>query len=121
MGYKQYIIKDDNFEALKDFGFVQSKVSCFPIELIKVADLENRYILEVCNEAERSYNMWSGKDWMEVGILKLWKCKSIDSKYEWSDGDISPYYERDRTNNELIENYIQDLIDAGLIEIKDIK
>lgn len=121
MSYNQYIIKDDNFEALKEFGFVQSKVSCFPIQLIKVVDLENRYILEVCNEAERSYNMWSGKDWMEVGILRLWKCKSVDVKYEWLDGEISPNYERDITNNEFIENYIQDLIDAVLIEIKEVK
>lgn len=121
MSYKQYTIKDDNFEALKEFGFMQSKVSCFPIKLMKVVDLENKYILEVCNEAERSYNMWSGKDWKEVGVLHLWKCKRLDIDYEWRNDELSPYYECDRTYNELIESYIQDLIGSGLIQIKEVK
>lgn len=81
---------------------------------MKVVDLENKYIIEVCNESERSYNMWSGKDWKDVGILYLWKCKVLDN-------ETSPYYECDRTNNGLIENYIQDLIDADLIDIVEVK
>jgi len=115
----RYCIKNDNFKELKKFGFEQSRVSCFPIKLVKVVDDEQNLIIEVCNEAERSYNMWSGKDWKEVGVLQLWKCHKLEADYNWSNGEKSPYYECDRTNNENLPHYIQDLIEADLIEIKE--
>lgn len=110
-------VKNDNFEILKTFGFSQSKVANFPQKLFKIVDIDKRYIIEVCNDSERSYNMWSGKDWKDVGILKLWECRKLELDYKWRDGIISPYYELDRTYNELLINYIQDLINSEVVEI----
>ena len=111
-------IKDDNFEILKEYGFTQSKVASFPMALMKVVDIDKGYVIEVCNDPKRSYNMWSGKDWKDVGILKLWECDALDLNYKWRDGEISPYYETKRTHNELLPNYTQDLINGGLVETK---
>ncbi len=109
-------VKNDNFQKLKEYGFVQSKVAIFPTKLVRVADANKKYIIEVCNEPDRSYNMWSGKDWKNVGILYLWECDVLDLEHKWCDGEISPYYEVKQTHNVLLSNYIQDLIDADLVE-----
>lgn len=102
------IIIDDNFEELKKYGFIQSKVSIYPQTLVKVVDIEKKYIVEVCNEPLRGYNVWSGEDWKDVGVLKLWECNRLDMEYKYRDGEVSPYYERNRTNNALLTEYIQD-------------
>lgn len=110
-------VKNDNFEILKEYGFIQSKVANYPIKLIKVVDVDKKYVIEVCNDSERSYNMWSGKDWKGVGILNLWECGVLNLEYKWSDGEVSPYYETKRTHNELLSDYIQDLINDGIVGV----
>lgn len=105
-----------NFEDLEKYGFKQSKVACYPIKTVKVVDFEKKYVIEICND-KPSYNMWTGKDWKDVGILKLWECKEIDLNYKWRDGENGVYYECDKTHNEEIEKYIQDLIKDKIIEV----
>ena len=109
-------VKNDNFEILKEYGFIQSKVANYPMKLVKVVDVDKKYVIEVCNDPERSYNMWSGKEWKGVGVLNLWECDVLDLEYKWSDGEISPYYETRRTHNTLLSSYIDDLINDGIVE-----
>lgn len=108
-------IKDDNFAILKKHGFIQSKVASFPQKMVKVVDVNKKYVVEVCNDLPRSRNMWTGEDWKYVGILRLWECKVLDMNYKWRDGEISPYYEVKETRNELLNDYIRDLIDSGIV------
>lgn len=93
-----YIIKDDNFEPLKEFGFVKDNKAIFPTKLIKIINAEQDISIKVCDEKERSYNVWSGKDWKEVGVLYLWN-RNYGTR-----------------NSEKISPYIQDLINLGLVE-----
>lgn len=96
-----YIVKDDNFEPLKNFGFTKDNRAIFPTRLIKIIDAEQDICLKVCDEKEKSYNVWTRKDWKDVGILYLWN---------GNHGTCS---------SEIINPYIQDLIKLGLVEERE--
>ena len=107
-------LKENNFDALSDYGFGQSKVAIYPTKLFKVVDVNKQYVIEICND-KINRNMWSGEDVNDVGILKLWECEGLDLNYKWRDGEISAYYDAKRTDNKLLPMYVQDLILAGLV------
>lgn len=98
-----YVVRADNFDALRTYRFVDDKVALFPTKLIR--QIDDTRSLKVCNDPERSYNVWTGKDWKEVGILYVWS-KNGDRCYGTNRADE-------------VKPYIQDLIDDGIVDLKD--
>jgi hypothetical protein len=96
-----YIVKNDNFDALKKFGFIKDKRAAYPTQLIR--KINDTTKLKVCDDMPRSYNMWSHTDWKNVGIM-----------YLEEDFDDRRYGTR---NIEKITPYMQDLIESEIVEL----
>lgn len=106
-------------EMLIECGFEKSHVAVFPTALVKIVD--DKHVIEVCME-EPSYNMWTGEDWKDTKILKLWKCHVV--KQSTSKIILEPnvkkhwYYEKYKFEfDNKITPYIQDLIELGYVEV----
>ncbi len=67
---------------------------------------------------EPKYNVWSRKCWNESREFRYYAVYKLDPEYEWTDGEIAPYYEGNWSSckDETVEPYIQDLIQANLVE-----
>lgn len=67
---------------------------------------------------EPQYNIWSGKCWNESREFRYYAVYNLEPEYEWSDEEIAPYYEGNWSSckDETVEPYIQDLIQANLVE-----
>lgn len=112
-------IKEENMNQLYDMGFSKSHVAVYPECLVRVADWDKKYILEI-GISSPCINFWDGKDKNGYRVIDLWECHRLENTNTkiLLEPDVKEhlYYERHITHNEEIKEYIQDLIENGFIE-----
>lgn len=106
---------DIEFKELEKFGYIKDKKSILPKLMIKVI---NESTLIKVGIDKPSYNIWSGKCWNESREFRYYAVYNLEFTHKWKDGEIAPYYEGNwsTTKNEIVKPYIDDLIQAGLVE-----
>ena len=117
----RYYLKDHVTDAmLEAVGFEISHVAVYPTAMVRIVN--DKQVIEVCME-EPSYNVWSGEDWKQTKLLKLWECKVVkrsqnrillepNVKDHW-------YYERIQYGGNDITPYIKDLLDLNYVEVRN--
>ena len=117
-------IKDNvDLKELEKFGYFISHVAVYPKKIVKQVD--NEYIIEIGIQ-EPLINIWTGKDRNDSRILCLYHCKKIEPHCKniiLLEPEIEEhlYYETDygTYKNSKIKPYIDDLINADLVEKVD--